>query len=108
MGNRIAAVAFPPESGSSAALADDPALEFFAVHLVSKNLGPIDRNNRNVIAITMKQHRVAFNINFLKRIFVSAARGVHLPFRFFTEMTARARIQDHLVFWKVGLPIAHQ
>jgi hypothetical protein len=91
-------LASPLGSGSSASLADDPAFEFFAVHVVSKSLGPIDGNDRNVILVNSQQLAVAFNINFLESIFVSTACGAHLPLRFIAEMTARACVQDHLVF----------
>jgi hypothetical protein len=75
---------------------------------VSERLDSINGDDWNVILVTSQQLPVAFNINFLKRIFVLAGRGVHLLLRFITEMTARARVQDHLAFWKIRLPIAHQ
>jgi hypothetical protein len=75
---------------------------------MSERFDSINRDDWNVILVTSQQLGIAFNINFLKRIFVFAACGVHLLLRFITEMTVRARVQDHLAFWNIRLPIAHQ
>jgi hypothetical protein len=65
---------------------------------VPERFDAINGNHWNVMLVTSQQLGVAFNIDLLKRIFFIAVCRLHCLLSVIAEMTAWARVQDHLTF----------
>jgi hypothetical protein len=75
---------------------------------VPEGFNPIDGNNWNIKLVKSQQVAITFNVDLLKGIFSIAIRRSHRLLSVIAEMTAWARVQDHLMFLGAGLHITHQ
>jgi hypothetical protein len=76
--------------------------EFVGAQPVSEDLDVIYRQDRNVVLITLKQLRVALNINLRKCEEVRTAGPGHFGLHLFTEMTAGFGVENDVgfQFWR--------
>jgi bacterioferritin len=65
---------------------------------VFERFNAVNRDNRNVMLVTVDQFGVAFNVDFIKRIFVHMPRCRDDLFSFVAEMTTRTAVDYNTEF----------